>query len=84
MGTHKHHCSKCGAVLPPRPQGVQAKCRQCGKLREQPTYWGSLTDDEKVYAVFIMIGLGCVAVAVGFLLLVKALGWALVNLLTMY
>jgi hypothetical protein len=57
-----------------------AKCPQCGTIRKPPTYLGSLNDESAVYAVFIMIGVGCVAVAVGFLLLVKALGWALNNL----
>lgn len=86
MNVPKHHCSKCGAELPfkARVMQAEAKCPLCGTLYKPPTYWESLADGEKVCAVFVMIGVGCVAVFLGFLLLMKSLGWLSDNLPTMY
>jgi len=86
MNAPKHHCSKCGATLPfkPRVMQAEAKCHQCGALHKPPTYWESLADGEKVCAVFVMIGIGCVAVVIGFLLFLKALSWVLDILPSMY
>jgi hypothetical protein len=61
-----------------------AKCPECGAAHKPPTYWQSLSDGEKVFAVFVMIGVGCVAVCLGFLMLMKAIGWLTDNLPTMY
>jgi hypothetical protein len=51
------------------------KCPRCGTLHKPPTYWGALDDGEKTLALFVLIGIVGVAVAVVFLLFLKLLGW---------
>jgi hypothetical protein len=76
MPAPKLSCSKCGAELPIKTRVMQkaTKCRLCGTLYKPPTYWESLVAEQKVYVIFILIGVAGLAVFLGFLLLVWVLG----------
>ena len=76
MAAPKLSCSKCGAELPFKTRVMQTatKCSHCGTLYKPPTYWASLSAEEAVYAIFILLGIAGLAVCLGFLLLMWVLG----------
>ena len=76
MAAPTHSCSKCGAELPFKTRVVQTatKCPHCGMLNKPPTYWASLSGEETVTAIFVLIGVAGLAACLCLWLLMWVLG----------